>query len=239
MQRSLANSVQKLLKKIVDMKAAIYARVSTKDKSQDTENQLAALRQYCEKSGYEIYKEYIDHESGGTSEREMFKEMFTDAYQKRFNIVLFWALDRFSREGVRETINYLSELESYGVDFISYTESFLNSIGIFREAIIAILATLAKQERIKISERVRAGLETAKKKGVRLGRKPIPPVILKKIIDVYEEENGNMSVRGLSKKINMPVSTVHRTLTAYKQGLLDRDGFLYDKPLVGVSKSLS
>jgi DNA invertase Pin-like site-specific DNA recombinase len=199
--------------------------VSTKTK-QEVDNQLFQLREYCHKNGYEIYHEYIDHESGGNPDRKAFKQLFKDAYQKKFVIVIFWALDRFSREGAKETINYLSELESYGVNFISYTEPYLNSIGIFKEAIISILATLAKQEKVRLGERVKAGLENAKKKkGIKLGKKALPPVYRKKVLDIHEA-NPAMSVRAIAKKVGQSVGGVHKTLSFFRNGKCDREGFL-------------
>lgn len=204
-----------------EIRVALYARVSTKTR-QEVENQLHQLREYCQKNGYEIHKEYIDHESGGNPERKEFKQLFKDAYQKKFEIVLFWALDRFSREGAKDTINYLSQLESYGVDFISYTEPYLNSMGIFKEAIISILATLAKQEKIRIQERVKAGMEIARLRGKIIGRKPTPPICLAKIIETHENEK--LSVREIAKKTRMPSSTVFRTIKQFKEGVIDREG---------------
>jgi DNA invertase Pin-like site-specific DNA recombinase len=81
-------------------------------------------------------------------------------------LVLFWALDRFSREGVSATLKHLETLTSYGVAWRSYTEQYLDSAGIFRDAIISIVATLAKQERIRISERTLAGLARARANGM-------------------------------------------------------------------------
>jgi DNA invertase Pin-like site-specific DNA recombinase len=202
-------------------RVGIYARVSTKTK-QEVENQLHQLREYCQKNGYELQKEYVDHESGGNPDRKEFKELFKDAYQKKFDIVLFWALDRFSREGAKDTINYLAQLESYGVDFISFTEPYLNSIGIFKEAIISLLATLAKQEKIRIQERVKAGMELARLRGKTIGRKPTPPVCLAQIIEVHENEK--LSVRDIAKKTKIPRSTVFRTIKQFKEGVIDREG---------------
>ena len=54
--------------------------------------------------------------------------------------------------------------------FKSFTEQFLDGTGAFRDAVLAILACIAKQERVRISERVLAGLDRAKAKGKRLGR---------------------------------------------------------------------
>lgn len=212
------------------MKIALYVRVSTKDR-QETDNQLLQLREYCQKNGYSVYKEYIDHVSGGNCERPGFKQLFVDAHQKKFDIVLFWALDRFSREGARETINHLALLESYGARFISFTEPYLNSIGIFKDAIIGILATLAKQEKVRIQERVRAGLETAKRNGKKLGRKGLSPIEIKRIITSYDEDTSR-SVRTVAKLAKTSPATAARIISDYKAGLLDADGFRYREPLV-------
>jgi DNA invertase Pin-like site-specific DNA recombinase len=68
------------------------------------------------------------------------------------------------------TLQYLQRLDGYGAAWRSFTEQYLDSTGIFKEAVLAILATVAKQEKLRISERVLAGLETARKKGKTLGR---------------------------------------------------------------------
>jgi DNA invertase Pin-like site-specific DNA recombinase len=139
------------------MTCALYARVSTKGK-QDTENQLAQLREFCAKNGWSIVHEYVDRVTGKHSDREQFQRLFQDASQRRFDLVLFWSLDRFSREGVRETLNHLERLTSYGVNWRSFTEQYLDSCGIFKDAVLGILATIAKQERVRLSERTLAGL---------------------------------------------------------------------------------
>lgn len=151
---------------------AIYARVS-KGEKQDVENQLRELRAYCKRMRYEIYHEYIDRESGakGKNERTAFAQLFQDANKRLFDIVLFWALDRFTREGLQKTIFYLQQLDEAGVQFHSYTEQYLTTDNeLVRDILISVLASLAKQERKRISERTKAGLETARKRGKRIGR---------------------------------------------------------------------
>src|SRR6267143_921870 len=108
--------------------------------------------------GLTIAAEYTDKETGSNSDRKQFQAMFTAASQRKFDILLFWSLDRLSREGVLETLQHLNRLTSYGVNYRSYTEQYFDSCGIFKDAVISILATVAKQERIRISERVKAGL---------------------------------------------------------------------------------
>lgn len=190
------------------MKVAIYARVSTKAKGQDVENQLRILREFCIKMGYEVYKEYTDQESGGKSDRPAFIQLFSDAAKRKFDLLLFWSLDRFSREGTRKTIFYLQQLDDYGILYKSYSEQYLDSSGIFKDVIISILATLAKQEQIRLSERVRAGLEKAKSKGRVGGRPRITQAVIDQILVLNQQ--------GLSmRKIGNAVNIHHRTVASY------------------------
>jgi len=152
-------------------RVALYARVSSKDKGQDIANQLRQLREFCARQGWDVVREYTDKASGKRSDREQFQAMFQAASQHQFDCVLFWSLDRFSREGVYETLVHLKRLTDLGVAFKSYTEQYLDGTGLFRDAIIGILAALAKQERVRLSERVRAGLDRARAQG-RVGGRP-------------------------------------------------------------------
>src|SRR5215831_9436675 len=99
------------------MRAALYARVSTRDKGQDTANQMDALREYCGRAGWQIVEEYLDQESGKNGNRDAFKRLFVDASQRKFDVVVVWALDRFTREGVLETFQYVEKLKHAGVAF--------------------------------------------------------------------------------------------------------------------------
>ena len=152
------------------MNCAIYARVSTRDRGQDFTNQLLALRDFAAKQGWTIYREFVDQLTGSTDERPAFQEMFKAASQRRFDVLLFWSLDRLSREGALETLQHLQRLTGYGVAWRSFSELYLDSTGIFRDAVISILAVVAKQEKVRLAERTRAGLERVRREGKRLGR---------------------------------------------------------------------
>jgi DNA invertase Pin-like site-specific DNA recombinase len=160
----------------MQMRVAIYARISTKDKGQDPENQLQHLRAWCANAGHEIVHEYIDRESGrkGTDGRKQFAALFDDAHRRRFDCVLFWSLDRFSREGMVPTIMHLQRLNACGIGFHSYTEAHLATDNeLVRNILLALLASLAKLEAQKVSERTKAGMARARKQGMRIGRPPI------------------------------------------------------------------
>jgi DNA invertase Pin-like site-specific DNA recombinase len=115
------------------MQVALYARVSTRDKGQDAENQLAQLRAFAASQKWTVAQEYIDKASAKHSDREQFKRLFKDASRRKFELVLFWSLDRFSREGVLETLHHLQRLAQYGVGYRSFTEQYLDSCGIFKD----------------------------------------------------------------------------------------------------------
>jgi DNA invertase Pin-like site-specific DNA recombinase len=131
------------------------------------------LRDFAAKQGWEIVSEYIDQQSAKDDDRAQFQQMFQDASQRRFDVLLFWSLDRLSREGVLETLQHLQRLTSCGVAWKSFTEQYLDSTGIFREAVIGILAAIAKQESVRLAERTRAGLERVRREGKKLGRPPV------------------------------------------------------------------
>jgi len=185
------------------MRVAIYARVSTEDKGQDPENQLRDLRAWCADSGHDLVGEYVDRVSGrkGVAVRKQFAALFEDASKRKFDCVLFWALDRFSREGMVPTIQHLERLNSYGVTFHSYTEPNLCSDNeMVRGILLAMLATMAKQEAKRLSERVRAGIERARKEGKRLGR---PTGHGKKVAKVYDKIVAALQAPGRTEGVRM------------------------------------
>ena len=146
------------------MKLAIYARVST-DK-QDYENQLTQLKDYCKKQDWNIYKIYNEVVSGKENQRPEFIKMFNDASQRKFDAILVWALDRFTREGTEKVWYYFSKLNQYGIQFISFQEPYLRTDNeLARDILISIMGALAKQERIRMSERTKAGLQRARNQG--------------------------------------------------------------------------
>jgi DNA invertase Pin-like site-specific DNA recombinase len=195
---------------VSQFRCGLYARVSTKDKGQEVENQLRQLREFAAKNSWTIVVEYIDHETGKISDREQFQQMFTDASQRKFDVLLFWSLDRLSREGVVPTLQHLQRLTGYGVCYRSFTEQYFDSCGIFRDAVIAIVATVAKQERIRISERVRAGLVTARTKGKRLGR---PRVFVSRArIESLRQEG--KSWREIAEELGTNTATARRAYAA-------------------------
>jgi DNA invertase Pin-like site-specific DNA recombinase len=153
------------------MKAVIYARVSKTDDSQDLNNQLVPLRSFAKAIDAELIKEYVDKGSGASSDRQSFIQMLKDADQRQYDLVLVTALDRFSREGISNTTGYLNRLRRNGIAIKSLQEGWLDTrdkgIG---DLLFAIFAWVASQERQRISERVKLGLQRVRRSGKLLGR---------------------------------------------------------------------
>lgn len=156
-------------------KVALYARVSLdalKDtpQFQDPENQLKPLREYAKRMNWECI-EFVEKASGG-SNRPIFQEMIGKAIQSQFNGILVWSLDRFSREGILDTLSYIRRLKERGVWVKSLKEEWLDSASPFAELMLAQFAWFASFERTKISERTKLALARKKAMGVKLGRPP-------------------------------------------------------------------
>jgi DNA invertase Pin-like site-specific DNA recombinase len=195
------------------MRVALYARVSTRDKGQDTENQLTQLREFARVQGWGVVHEYVDRATGKHSNREQFRKMFQEASQHGFDLVLFWSLDRFSREGVLETLNHLQRLSAVGVGYKSLTEQYLDSCGIFKDVVLAVLAAIAKQERIRLSERTIAGLERARKQGRIGGRRPL--VLDRERIARLGAEG--YTTRQIGAEMGVSASSISRILNDYRR----------------------
>jgi DNA invertase Pin-like site-specific DNA recombinase len=163
-----------------------------------------------------VVQEYVDRATGKRSDREQFQKMFKDASQRRFDLVLFWSLDRFSREGVLETLNHLQRLSAAGVGYKSFTEQYLDSCGVFREAVLAILAVIAKQERIRLSERTVAGLERARRQG-RIGGRP-GLVVDRERIALMDEEG--LTMREIGDEMGISAASVCRILKSFRRKAL-------------------
>ena len=142
---------------------AIYARVSTEE--QDPENQVEQLRTLSSLQNYRVEKVYIDIMSGGVANRPQFQQMLNDARLRKFDVILVWSLDRFSREGINNTLSYLKRLKQHHVSLKSLQESWLDtSDDGMGELLIAIFSWVASQERKRISERTKAGIARSEKK---------------------------------------------------------------------------
>ena len=193
-------------------KVIIYARVSTKE--QNVDMQLTDLRQYAEARKLNVVREYIDYASGAKSDRENYKKLFDDVRKRKTDIVLVWRFDRFARS-TKELINALEEFNNLGVDFISYKENIDTSTPTGK-ILFTMISAFAEFERAIIRERVIAGMEKAKDRGVTIGRPKIPPFTIQKVLEM--RKNG-IDYKKIIKKLKISKSTYYYIIKSSEKKL--------------------
>ena len=186
------------------MRVALYVRVSREE--QDSVNQLSQLQGFAAGLG-QVVKTYDDCATGKNGDRPAFRQMLEDAARRRFDLVVFWALDRLTREGPLRTLLYLEQLASSGVRFKSFTEPMLDTTTPVGELLIPILSWVAKQERQRISDRTKAGLETARRKGKKLGR---PVGTRLDVATIKMLHSRGLTTRAIAAHIGRSKSSVHK-----------------------------
>ena len=186
---------------------AIYARVST-DK-QNVDMQLSQLRDFVKRSGWKLYKEFIDEGfTGKHTARPAFAAMMKEAGQKKFDVLLVWKLDRLGRS-LKDLINTLDELGHLGVAFVSYDDRHLNTTTPAGMLMFHMIAAVAEFEREIIRERVIAGLENARRKGKQLGRRPVPPYVLEKARELRAQ---GLSFAKIGKRLGVSGDVIRKRL---------------------------
>lgn len=191
-------------------RAAIYLRVSKGE--QHTDNQRPDVDRIVEKRGLEVVDVYEDSISAA-KRRPEFDRMIKDARRGRFDVLVIWALDRFGRSMVGN-LQVVLDLDRRGIETVSVQETWLDTGGPVRELLIAIFSWIAEQERARLIERTNAGLDRAKRKGVRLGRPQTR-------VDVWQAQrllSGGASLRKVANELGVPLGTLHRALERSKKG---------------------
>jgi len=187
-------------------RAVIYARVSTLH--QDAGMQMSDLRELAQRHKWAVVTEYIDRGVSGSKEsRAELNKLMADAKRRRFDVVMVWKFDRFARS-LKHLITALAEFDSLGIDFVSHQEAVDTSTPAGK-ALFSMIAVMAEFERSLIRERVMAGLENAKRKGIQLGRRETRFDVNEAILMRKEGK----SWREISKKLGVSKTVVYRRLT--------------------------
>ena len=153
----------------LEMRVAIYARVSTANNGQDPTMQTRELKEYIERRGWKLAGEYVDVGISGSKEkRPELDRLMADAHRRRFDCVVVWKFDRFARS-VSHLLRALETFKSQGIEFVSFSEQMDTSTPAGK-MVFTVLGAVAELERSLIVERVKAGLRNARAKGKKLGR---------------------------------------------------------------------
>lgn len=193
------------------MMVGLYARVSTKDKEQNPENQLIRLREYCKNRSWD-FREYVDFASGAKNDRPGLKLIMSDLDQ--IDGILVLRLDRFGRS-LQNLLENLNTIRTKGKFFEAIDQGLKISEkkDPMNDFMLAILGAAAEFERELISERVRDGMARARKENKKIGR----PVVLEqkgiKISELINLKDEGKSIREISQALKIKRSTVQRLLS--------------------------
>src|SRR5918992_4043086 len=209
------------------MKAVLYARVSTNDRDQNPETQLVPLREFVQAQGWECFREYVDYAPAtDLAHRYQWRQLLDDASKRRFDLLLVWRMDRAFRS-VLDAATTLERLRAWGIGLRSYSEPGLDTTSPFGEALYYITVAYAQLERGILRERVKAGMDRARRQGRRIGRPKVTDrkgfpkrfgAILERLL------KGDISRRQAAKELNIGYATLKRLLDTYVRDLEERAG---------------
>lgn len=187
------------------MKVALYSRVSTVDQS--TSMQLQELRDYCQRRQWEIAEEYVDEGiSGAKQSRPALDRLKKDAKRRKFDAVLVYRYDRFARS-LKHLVDALCEFDALGIHFISLHEGVDTSTPNGR-LVFGIFASIAEFERSLIRSRVKSGMQAAKARGVKLGRRAVAVDLVK----LQALRSAGQSFAAISRATGYSVGTLYKAL---------------------------
>jgi len=199
------------------MRVALYLRVSTDDKGQTVENQRLPLQEFCAAQGWTEVREYADEASATDLRgRRAWRQLLEDAARRKVDLILVWRLDRAFRS-VLDAAQTLERLRAWGVGLRSYSEPWLDTTSPFGEALYYITVAYAQLERGILRERVKAGMERARRQGRHVGRPPVTarPGFAERWAAVRAElEAGRISRSEAARRLGVGYATVLRLLQA-------------------------
>lgn len=179
------------------MRAAIYARVSTINSGQDPGMQIAELKEYCIRRGWKVVGVYIDVGiSGASDSRPELNRLMEAAHRRAVDCVVCWKFDRFARS-VSHLLRALETFRALKIAFVSVTEQLDTSTPVGK-LVFTILGSVAELERSLCVERVKCGMRNARAKGKLIGRPPLRRFTSVEIEQIHSARKKKESIRQLA-----------------------------------------
>ena len=192
------------------MKVAIYARVST-TKDQSCERQILELRQIAENHNWKIVDEYVDEGiSGAKRNRPELDRMLKDALLRKFDVVATLELSRLGRS-VKNMCEIADLLKQKNINLFVKNQN-IDTSTIVGELFFNIINSISQYERDLTAERIKSGLENAKRKGKTLGRKSNLNIETQKII--LNMKSQGIGLKKIAKETKVSVQTIRKLLSA-------------------------
>ncbi|CAE6724276.1 DNA-invertase hin [Paraburkholderia nemoris] len=188
------------------MRVAIYVRVSTK--KQTVESQMLDLLAIAKRAGWEIIDVFKDEGYSGAksqNERPALKAAMQAATRREFDLLAIWSIDRLARS-TADLVSVMMDLQANNVDLYAHQQAIDTSTPSGR-MMWQLLGVFAEFERAMIRERVIAGLENAKARGVRLGRPPLTPDVKGRVLSLRA---GGMGLVKIGRTLGIGTSQVQR-----------------------------
>lgn len=206
-------------------KVAIYSRVSTEEQAKEglsVDAQIEKCKSFCDARGWEIFKIYKDAGfSAGTLKRPALELLLRDANEKKFDIILVYKIDRFSRN-LKDLITILEDLKTKKINFTSVTEQ-IDTTSAMGEAFFQIIGVFAQLERGMVKERVQLSFDRKINLGEALYRAPFGymyqnkklvkhPENAEKVKEIFEMWAAGINYKEICNKFNLSPSTLYQII---------------------------
>ena len=192
---------------------AIYVRVSTATGKQTTDSQMLEVQNYCQMRGWTNTEVYSDKVSGGKASRPALDRMVKDMRSGKVERVVAYKLDRIGRS-LTHLCLLVDEMSNIGVPLVCCSQGIDTSGNNPASKLqLDVLKAVCEFERNLIKDRVNAGLNAARNRGVRLGR---PATLDKHRDEVLALRAKGMKLREISRELNLPISSVFKITKAAK-----------------------
>ena len=189
-------------------RVVIYARVSTNE--QNCDRQVAELEQVVKNNNWELVDTYVDEGySRTTTTRPELDRMMKDAFVRKFEMVITLELSRLG-SSLKHMIEIVDKFKEKKIQLFIVNQQ-IDTSSATGYMFFSIMTSIANYERELISERVKSGLENAKRKGIVLGRKTnLTPEVEEQIIQLKSEGVGYNT---LAKRLSVSVKTIRKVLS--------------------------
>jgi len=192
-------------------RVAIYARVSTSN--QTAANQISELERVAQLRGWNIVEVYKDEGYSGSKSRDdrpSLDRMLKDAVRGKYDLIAVWSLDRLGRS-LQHLIETVNELQAVGVELYMHLQAIDTTTPAGKLA-FSIFGAFAEFERSIIVERVRAGLERAKRNGTKLGRPSnLNDAVRAAIVALRAKD---VPIRKIAAQLKVGTGTIYTVLAA-------------------------
>ena len=189
-------------------RCALYLRCSTNETKQNVERQESELRNIIKNHDWELVEVYADYSSGTKTSRPNLDKLLDDAFSKKFDCVMVSDLSRLGRN-VQHLLKIVEELDNKNIELFSLREK-IDTDSPTGKLFFTIISALNEFQVSQIRENVKSGLANAKRKGIKLGRKPVVNnADIKKIKKLRKKGD---SIRRIAKKMSISTATIQRCL---------------------------